>query len=148
MKEIGHTGTEDGDGKRQGPVRQGPVVAGTELQQQPDDEHEDLGAPAPDVAPRLEVVGGGLPTCGSEDLYHPEDEYDLWDLGRGRGRENVADQGEPAVRRGPSAGYPRRAGRMASGAHATVPSLCRALALGPSRWQAQVMAATPPASPC
>src|ERR1039458_7557641 len=146
MEEVGHAGTEDGDGKSQGPVRQGPVPPGTELQQQPDDEDEDLGAPAPDVAPRFQVVGGGLPTCGSEDLHHPEDEYDLWDLGRHRGREDLADQGEPAVREGPSAGHPRRAGVMASGPHVTVPFLCRALALEPGRWRGPGMVGTYPQS--
>ena len=50
MEEIGHARTEDGDGKSQEPVRQGPVPAGTELQHEPDDE-QSTSMPPPRMLP-------------------------------------------------------------------------------------------------
>jgi hypothetical protein len=66
----------------------------------PGDEQNHLGTPAAEVAIGLQVVGGGLPAGGGEELHHPEDEQDLWDLRGDRSGEEPADERDLAVVQG------------------------------------------------
>jgi hypothetical protein len=88
MKEVGDPRTGDRNRIGQKPIRESPVPAGGELQDEPDDEQRDLRAAASKIPVRLEVVRGDFPASGGQDLHHPEEEDDLGDLcGNGRRKE-------------------------------------------------------------
>ena len=97
MEEIGDSRTESRDGKGQEPVGDHAVTTGGELEHQPDEEEQHLGATAPALTPGLLGVGGGLPESHREDFHHPENEDDLWDLPATGAGKKTADQGDPTV---------------------------------------------------
>ena len=119
MQEIRDSGPGDRDRVRQEPVRKRSIATGRKLQQQPDDDHQHLGAATLEVAVRLQVVRRGLTTGGRQDLHDPEDKNDLRDLRRDRsGKEATHQRDQPVARARVPGGYRRGSAITASGTHA------------------------------